>query len=425
MEKNRDYKGQTAFLRRLARELAQAAAEEENQQKKKLWADHNELKTGIRPLLWVCPDDDGGWLELVPEQELFCTDTDLQNLERKLKKYLYQNRYLKDDFVLEPAVYMEIPGTYTGYLYGHQNQTEAWGVPMVKKQVGSNAYHLDCFLKTEEDYEKLLQHQVDFIVDEAEWKRLREKYEEVLDGIIEVQFQLPYSVLVQSLLIELVHLRGLQELMYDLYDDPQLLGRVLHHMAVSKAELLKKLEREQRLFDNRINLYTGSGGLGYTNAGLKKPEEVKLSDMWGFADAQEFSGVSNEMFEEFAIQNQKIGLNLFGMGCYGCCEPLDKKYDAIFKHIINIRRISVSPWSDIPTAMEQIGTKAIFSWKPDPAKICMGFDSDGVYRWLKETADATRDCVVEIILKDIQTCGGSNRNLVEFIRLAKKAFELE
>lgn len=411
------------YIKELAKKLKELAAEEENLKKKQLWADHNELKSGVRPLLWVCPDDDGAWLELVPEESLKCTDPDLRMLENQLLKYLYQGEYLQDDFVFEPAVYINIPGEYTGYLYGHKNQSTAWGVSIVKKEVGREAYHLDNFLKTEEDYERLLSHEVDFIPDYAEWNRLKEKYEDAVDGVIRIQFQLPYSVLVQSHLIELVHLRGLTELMYDVYDEPERLGDVLHHMGESKARLLKRLEQQQLLFDNRINIYTGSGGLGYTNKPLKTPKEVKLKDMWGFADAQEFSGVSAEMFEEFALCNQKIGLNLFGMGCYGCCESLDNKYDAIFRHITNLRRVSVSPWTDVRKAAERIGNRAIFSWKPDPSRIRGGFDEEEIYRWLCETAELTKDCVTEIILKDLRTCGGTNQHFVKFIELVKRAFD--
>ena len=313
-----EYCEQVEYIRELARKLRELAMQEENQKKKQMWADHNELNTGVRPLLWVCPDDDGAWLELVPEKDLKCSDPDLKVLENQLLKYLYQGAHLHDDFVFEPAVYLNIPGEYTGYLYGHQNQTSAWGVPIVKKEVGKKAYHLENFLKTDEDYDRLLSHEVDFLPDYPEWKRLEEKYKDAVDGIIEVQFNLPYSVLVQSHLIELVHLRGLEELMYDVYDEPERLNQVLNHMAVSKARLLKRLEDNHMLFDNRINIYTGSGGLGYTNDPRKAPEDVVLKDMWGFADAQEFSCVSGEMFEEFAIRNQKIGLNMFGMGCYGC-----------------------------------------------------------------------------------------------------------
>ena len=417
------YHEQVEYIRELSRKLKGLAAREENQKKKKMWSDHNELNTGVHPLLWVCPDDDGAWLELVPEERLRCGDQDLRVLENQLLKYLYQGEYFHDDFVFEPAVYMNIPGEYTGYLYGHQNQNTAWGVNIVKKEVGKKAYHLENFLKTDEDYEKLFDHEVDFRPDYSEWKRLEEKYKDVVNGIIEVQFNLPYSVLVQSHLIELVHLRGLEELMYDVYDDPERLHQVLHHMAVSKARLLTRLEEKHMLFDNRTNIYTGSGGLGYTNDPQKASEDVLLKDMWGFADAQEFSYVSGEMFEEFAIRNQKIGLNMFGMGCYGCCEPLDNKYDAIFHHITNLRRISVSPWSDVKRAVENIGTRAIFSWKPNPVRICNGFDEEETYQWLCEVARLTRGCVTEIILKDLRTCGGTNHNLVRFIDLVDRAFD--
>ncbi len=48
----------------------------------------------------------------------------------------------------EPAVYFDIPGEYTGYLYGHRDQKKsAWGIPINKKEVGKNAYHLDNYLK--------------------------------------------------------------------------------------------------------------------------------------------------------------------------------------------------------------------------------------------------------------------------------------
>lgn len=417
------YEEQVRYIRELAKTYAELSGTEDNQVKRQRWADHNDLKKRQKPLLWVCPDDDGGWLELVQESELRCEDPILRDIENKLKKYLYQNQYLKDDFVFEKRLYFNYPGTYTGYLYGNVDQNSAWGISIVKPHIGKQAYHLDTFLKTEEDYETLLEHEVDYIPDEGEKHRMQEIIENVLDGILSIEFQLPYSVLVQSHLIELVHLRGLENLMFDLYDDPDLLQSVFRHMGESKARLLKRLEERHLLFDNRINIYTGSGSLGYTNEPWKKPEDVILKDMWGFADAQEFSNVSPEMFEEFAIQNQKIGLNLFGRGCYGCCEPLDRKYDAIFRHITNIRRLSVSPWSNIDEAAEKIGRDAIFSWKPDPSKICTGFDEEEIRKYLKNVADKTKDCFVEVILKDIRTCGHTNRHLVKFIELAREVFD--
>lgn len=418
-----EYSEEKKYIQELAKRLKELAVKEENLKKKQLWADHNELKKGTRPLLLVCMEDDGAYTELVPDSTLKCGDPDFRVLEKQLVKYLYQGEHFHDDFVYEPVVYFSIPGEYTGYLYGNKDQRTAWGISIMPGEIGKKAYHLENFLQTEKDYEDLLNHEVDFIPDYEEWKRLKEKYEDVLDGIISVQFQLPPSVLVQSHLIELVHLRGLTELMYDVYDEPELLQDILQHMAESKARLLEKLEQKHLLFDNRININTGSGGLGYTNEPLKADYEVKLSDMWGFADAQEFSNVSPAMFEEFALRNQKIGLNMFGKGYYGCCESLDNKYDAIFHHITNLRKLSVSPWTDVRMAAERIGDKAVFSWKPEPSRICNGFDEEKMYGWLRETADLTKDCVTEIILKDLRTCGGTNRHFVKFIELVRRAFD--
>lgn len=410
------------ILRSLAFELTELAMLPENEKKKKRWADHNELQKQPGRLLWICPDDDGGWLELVPEKDLKCYDSEYRSAERMLRQQIYQAMHFQDDFVFEPRLDFVMPGQYTGYLYGNKRQETAWGISIKKPKIGEKAYHLDSFLNTDEDYEKLLNHQVDFIPDVKEYERMKEKMEETFKGVLDIEFHVPYSVLVQSHLIELVHLRGLENLMYDVYDEPELLQKVLYHMGESKAQLLKRLEENKLLFDNRSNIYTGSGGLGYTYAKRKKQNEVTLKDMWGFADAQEFSSVSPKMFEEFALKNQKIGLNLFGLGCYGCCEPMDGKYTAAFAHIHNLRRISVSPWANLEEAAECIGNKAVFSWKPDPSKVCMGFDESKMRSYLKWVKQTTRDCYMEIILKDIRTCGGTDRWLVKFAELVKEIF---
>ncbi len=412
----------TEIVRELSKKLVEIAGSPENEVRRRRWADHNDLISNEHTLLWVCPDDDGGWQELVPPETLKCSDPELRELEVRLRRYLYQAEHFPDDFAFEPWVYWTVPGEYTGYTYGDPNQKSAWGIPIHAPQVGKNAYHLDAFIQEEEDFEPLLQHEVDFIEDTGELHRVRDKLKEALGGIIDVRFQVPYIVLVQSLLIELVHLRGLENLMYDLYDIPDLLQETLHHMAVSKAALLKKLEREHRLYDNRSNVYTGSGSLGYTNAPRKADEDVLLRDMWGFADAQEFSEVSAEMFESFALENQKIGLNLFGRACYGCCEPLDDKFDAVFRHLGAVRRLSVSPWCSIETAAEKIGRKAIYSWKPNPSLICTGFDEGEVTDLLKRVRDATKENFLEIILKDIRTCANTPVHLSRFITLVRNVF---
>ena len=418
-----EYNEQFRLLRELAKQVREIAHTSANDAKRQKWADHNDLKGGTEPLLWVCPDEDGGWVELIPEERIVCTDPRLRPLERQLRKYIYHAQHFDDDFVFEPLVRFDLPGTYTGYTYAKADQTSAWGIPIKGHGVSKEAYHLDNYLSDQRNVETLLNHEVDFIVDEQEYRIQRDLYETVLDGLLRVDIVMPYVPLVQSLLIELVHLHGLEELLIDLYDKPEQVKAIVRHMAVSKKALLERLEAGNLLFDNNTNIYTGSGGLGYSNVKVADPQHVRLSEMWGFADSQEFSSVSPQMFKEFALEYQKIGLSLFGKGCYGCCEPLDDRFEMVFEALPNIRRLSVSPWSNVEVAAKKIGNKAIFSWKPNPAIICCGFDEKEMESQLRHVREVTKGCTTEIILKDIRTCDNTPAHLQKFANLVNRIFK--
>jgi hypothetical protein len=87
--------------------------------------------------------------------------------------------------------------------------------------------------------------------------------------------------------------------------------------------------------------------------------------MWGFAEAQEISGVSPAMHDEFVLQYKIPVLERFGLNCYGCCEPLHHKF-AILAKVPRLRRISISPWCGRAMAAEALGDRAIYSWKRIP-----------------------------------------------------------
>ena len=99
------------------------------------------------------------------------------------------------------------------------------------------------------------------------------------------------------------------------------------------------------------------------------------------------------------------------------CIPLF--YSGIFYFFSNIRRLSVSPWSNIEIAAENIGKKAIYSWKPNPALICSGFEEGEIRKLLGRVKDATAGrCFTEVILKDIRTC--NPQALEDFVTLVRQ-----
>ena len=189
--------------------------------------------------------------------------------------------------------------------------------------------------------------------------------------------------------------------------------------------MLDGLEEEGLLGPNSDGTYVGSGGLGWTNelSPADANGKVRCSQMWGFAESQETVGLSPEMFAEFVFPYQQPLLERFGLNCYGCCEPLDKRWDVV-KQFPRLRRVSVSPWADKRKMAGQLEDKYIYSLKPNPADLAMStFDEDRIRAGLREVLQIARNCCVEIIMKDNHTIGNDPRRVVRWVQIAREEAE--
>jgi hypothetical protein len=130
------------------------------------------------------------------------------------------------------------------------------------------------------------------------------------------------------------------------------------------------------------------------------------------------------MYEEFIFPYEKPILDRFGLNCYGCCEPIDQRWDIVKQHS-NLRRISCSPWSDYDRMAENLQNNYIFSIKVNPAEIAKpeGLDDEAIKAGLVKNLEMTKGCVVEVIMKDNHTLGGRPENATEWCRLAREAID--
>jgi hypothetical protein len=185
---------------------------------------------------------------------------------------------------------------------------------------------------------------------------------------------------------------------------------------------LDLLEENGLLSLNNDGTYVGSGGFGWSRE-LPVPGfagKVRTIDMWGFGESQETVGVSPAMFGEFVLPYQIPLLERFGLNCYGCCEPLDKRWDYVAR-IPRLRRISVSAWADVHDMAERLGNRYIFSWKPRPADLASPhFDEDAVRAYVRDCLRATRDCRVEVIMKDNHTIARDPRRVVRWVEIVRE-----
>lgn len=394
------------LLFRLASEVAQIAATPENKLKKKQWIEHNAMRDNTPMILAFM---EKSFDEVVPPDSLMIEDPFLRSVERDLKQRLYHAKHLKDDTVFETVYRMR--AVYNDHF--------DWGMNPVKKRSNQDdgSYAIVPCITSEEDVARMKSLDHDWVFDDAETLRRLELLDELFGKVLPVRPTIPFYT--SSLVFQLVPLYGLEELMVDLILEPERIHDIMGFMCDSLLNTFRKMEKENRIISNNTGIFLPSGSFGFSDE-LKDEDEgsFRLSDLWGFADTQEFTEVSARMWREFVLPYQKKLLSEFGLVYYGCCEKMDQKLDDILT-IPNLRKVSISPWSDIHIAEEKIQRKAIYCRKVNPSDVIYCYDENAIRAEMKELKEVSNKCFTEVVLKDLHTCNHHPEHITRWIEIAR------
>lgn len=402
-----------SILRPLAERLAEIGRRPIQKSTADLWRRLNRLEK-VRPLVWI---NELPWHELgIPVQ---CIDPFARSLEWNLRAQLYQWDHLPGDMVIEPVLYCDTicspRSSYDGWNLAENALRPEPGQP-------GSAQFIP-ILNSEADVARLVTPQV--TVDHEGTERNYQKMCEIFDGILSIEKR---GIVHQwcAAWDALVHWYGIEQLFIDMTDRPKLVHQIIGRFMQGMLETLDRQEQMGLLSTSNGNHRVGSGGLGITDLlpspGFN-PARVRPLDQWGSCTGQIFSEVSPDMHEEFCLQYERPYLARFGLNCYGCCEPLHNKM-ALMRTIPRLRRISMSTWINLSKAVEEVRADYVFSYKPNPAYLAMERWDVGVARQdLKRVLDHTRDCHVELILKDVSTVKNEPARLWEWARMAREMVE--
>ncbi|MDO8587441.1 MAG: hypothetical protein Q7T82_10405 [Armatimonadota bacterium] len=397
-------------LRRLAKQVAELAARPVQQRKRDLWYAHNALQP-TRPVIFCDPEN--GWKEIITQDQMQCENDMARGWEWHLRRELFWGESMGDDRVIEP--FLNVPYVST--------ETD-WG--MRETRIGGEcggAYTWDSPLKSYEDMGKLRFPEI--TVDYEATQSILAPANDIFGDILKVRLKAGWWWSL-GMTWDLAKLRGLEQIMIDMYDEPEGLHRLMAFLRDCALRKLDFLEENNLLSLNNDGTYVGSGGFGYTDELPRSDfdgKRVHPRDMWGFCESQETVGISAWMFEEFVFQYQLPILERFGLNCYGCCEPLDKRWHVV-KKVPRLRRVSVSAWADVSDMAEKLGDRYIFSWKPNPADIALPqIDKDRIRKDMRRAVEITRGRRVEVIMKDNHTIGGNPQNVIDWCRIAREEAE--
>jgi len=402
------------ILRDLAKRVAEIAALPVMAERREQWYRHNALEPGP-PMMLVFPE--GAWQELLPDSALRCAGEEARRMEWQLRSRIYYHEHFADDTVIERrwVVHKAIRNTGWGL--------EARRIP---SPTARGSWHFDPVIHTAADLEKLRFPEVEH--DEQATRRRLEQALELFDGILDVRLVGVAHVSFHLMAIY-TGLRGLEEVMLDMVDNPSMLHDAMRFLEEGHRRLIAQYERMNLLSLNNDETYHSSGGVGYTRS-LPQADfdgvHVRPCDMWASAEAQEMAQVSPEMHEEFILQYERRLLAPFGLNGYGCCEDLTRKLDAVLT-IPRIRRISIAPSADVEACAEKLGNGAILSWKPQPAHLAGDFDAQFIRGYIARAVRASRrhGCVMEMILKDTHTCANRPERFDMWTRIAREVIDSE
>ncbi|MHB0859220.1 MAG: uroporphyrinogen decarboxylase/cobalamine-independent methonine synthase family protein [Anaerolineae bacterium] len=394
-------------LRDLAKLVAQIAELPIMAERRRLWVRHNRLDPA-RPMVLVFPE--GSWRELLPQQSLVCRDEQARAIEWSLRSRIYHHQHLHDDTVIEKTWVVRKAISHSG-----------WGVETRHRPSDDplGAWAFDPVINVPGDLGKLRMPEV---VCDAE--RSARAYEEAVDlfgGILQVVHK-GIDRVGYGLMNLYTGWRGLEQVMWDMYDEPSMLHDVMAFLEEGHRGLLRQYVDLNLLSLNNDATYHSSGGVGYSDELPRPgfdPARVRPCDLWASSESQEMAQVSPEQHATFILPYEKRLLAPFGLNGYGCCEDLTHKLDDVLM-IPNLRRVSISPFADVARCAEKLGRRAIFSWKPHPAHLVGAFDEQAVRAYLRRALDATRGCVVEMILKDTHTCEGRPERFARWTDIARE-----
>ena len=383
------------IIRELAKKYMEIACSEQQQKMNARFQASNDLKI-VRPPVLI---DEIPWYQINVNGELdcFCEEPKAKAVELHLRKKLFYARYFKTDRLMDPVWKVHMSASATGSWPGRQEQ--------ILRTDDINNIVSHSFEDVLEDESVLEQMEIPTfrLNPEADAENM-DYYTELFGDSMPVKL-VGRGYIYFAPWDEISFLRGVEPLMFDLYDRPEYTHKIMERfIARQKAEM--------DFWETHGHIDPTGSNLHCTPAAISGLAEDGWKASWFRAMAQCFSSVSPAMHDEFEIQYIKPLAERCAYTYYGCCEPLDNKIEVI-RQIKNLRKIGVSPWANIESSAEQIGGDYVYARKPNPANVAIHTDPDVIRRETEETVKACirYGCPSEFVLKDISTVSHRLENL--------------
>lgn len=375
-------------LRELAEKQLEIANSEKNVKRAQEWIDHNACR-GQRPMIHLEIDN---FAQEVLLPQMRCEDPMARRIEERLLHNFFNMQVLDDDKVVAP---------YFGVWW--DLDLKPWGFD-VQKDVASDGgigqHFREQVEELGEEMDKFRPSQFSLKVEEtnAYFQAAQEAFGDIL----------PVKHVGKSLTCwltqDLVHIMGMQNMCYALYDYPEEFMQILDRLADDYLKFFEEWQDSGLLYPTTGYEECNQGSICLTDE-LPSQGPVKLDQIWLHMDSQETINVSQEMFESMVWAPYKKVAERFGLVSFGCCDPLERLWPCL-SQLKNLRKASISPWTDEAYMGEALASsKIIYQRKPSPNYLGVSevLDEDAWRQHITTTLKHAKNCKVELTIRDVYT----------------------
>lgn len=358
--------------------------------------------------------------EMIP-QRMQCQDPQAREMELQFLRTMLPHLIYEDDKVVPEyfPVYWDTWFHLFDQVVDRQHSKDAEG-----REVGHRFVHP---IQDLEQDQHLLQPST-FGVNRKKTSAYRDLCQDTFGDILPVRMSMGglYAVPTQKV----VHLMGMENMMYAMYDYPELFKQMMDQIAQDYLAYFNWLEKEKLLLPTTSDQPLAQGTYCFTD---ELPQSIPQDhfttrDVWGYLDSQESVSISPAMFEEFIFPCYEKIAARFGLLSYGCCEPVHPVWQSCLSRLDNLRRVSISPWCDEEYMGQQLkGRSIVYYRKPSPNYLGVDvvLDEEGLRQHITKTLRSARGCTLEITQRDVYTIHHNEAKAKRYVEIIRECIQNE
>ncbi len=388
----------------LAYQVRELAASPEHRERRRLWAGLHDLRPS-RALVSYAMYNHVWADEIAPPGAFRRAGGLARHLELQLRARLWKAAAIPDD---EPV--LETLWLWTPHPAG---EDRLWGVALpAHRPQGVGSYKPIPPIREEIDLDRL--HFPPYEEDSAAKRQLEEEARELIGGVLPVKFhtdEMHFGPFEWA-----VRMRGMDNLLYDVYDRPEFVHRLMDFLTSGMIAYHRAREAAGAVDSE------GSWGFHMYYDDIPSGSAHRLTDCWAYVHAQSAASFSPAMYAEFVQPYNERIASLFGKIYYHGCEDLSQKC-AIIKNLPNLRLFHVGPWTPIEPVVKCLGSGFALEVHSHPTNALFSFSPEEIHRDLEERHRAAQGVPHVLKLCDVETVGERGDRLRLWAELGREVVE--